>query len=97
MKQGYAVVAACCVGLVSIANAESRSLSSTMAVYVFPTEGQDASQQSKDEAECYEWAVGNAGVDPFELTEQKESDQKQAQRGRVPVQEVPCAAPSRAP
>jgi hypothetical protein len=36
-----------------------KSLSSTMEVYVFPTEGQDASQQSIDEAECYQWANEN--------------------------------------
>ena len=43
--------------------APQKSLSSTLEVYVFPTQGQDAAQQSKDEAECYEWAVGNAGPD----------------------------------
>jgi hypothetical protein len=67
------------VGLAAAALAQGTSLSSTMEVYVFPTEGQDASQQSKDEAECYEWAVGNAGVDPFDLSKQKEADQQQAQ------------------
>lgn len=66
-KSAIAVAAALSVGLVGIVNAQGKSLSSTMEVYVFPTEGQDASLQSKDEAECYEWAVGNAGSDPFEL------------------------------
>ena len=81
MKQRFAIaiIAACSVGLVGIANAQGKSLSSTMEVYVFPTEGQDTSQQSKDEAECYEWAVGNAGVDPFELANQDEANQQQAQ------------------
>ena len=62
MKQEFAVavVAACCVGLVGIVTAEGKSLSSTMEVYVFPTEGQDTSQQPKDEAECYEWAAAGA-------------------------------------
>jgi hypothetical protein len=50
-----------------------------MDVFVFPKEGQDASQQSKDEVDCYEWAVGNVGTDPFDLSKQKEVDQQQAQ------------------
>ena len=58
--------------------AAQKSLSSTMEVYVFPTEGQDASQQSKDEAECYQWAVQNTGVDPFDLAKQAEQQQQQA-------------------
>jgi hypothetical protein len=55
-----------------------KSLSSTMEVYVFPTEGQDASQQSIDEAECYQWANENTGVDPFDLVKQAEQQQQQA-------------------
>ena len=43
---------------------------------MFPTDGQAADQQSKDEAECYSWAASNTGSDPFEL--QKESEQQQA-------------------
>lgn len=58
--------------------AAQKSLSSTIEVYVFPTEGQDASQQSKDEAECYQWAVQNTGVDPFDLAKQAEQQQQQA-------------------
>ena len=58
--------------------AAQKSLSSTMEVYVFPTKGQDASQQSKDEAECYQWGVQNTGVDPFDLAKQAEQQQQQA-------------------
>jgi hypothetical protein len=57
---------------------DQKSLSSTIEVYVFPTEGQDASQQSRDEAECYQWAVQNTGVDPFDLAKQAEQQQQQA-------------------
>ncbi len=57
-----------------------KSLSATMSVYVFPTAGQDAAQQSKDEVECYQWAVQNAGVDPFEMTKKAEQQQQQAQQ-----------------
>ena len=74
-----AIAGAVSIGLVATVQAQGKSLSSTMEVFVFPEEGQDTSQQSKDEAECYEWAVGNAGVDPFDLSKQKEANQQQAQ------------------
>jgi uncharacterized protein YcfJ len=47
-----------------------KTLAATMNVYVFPSAGQVSAQQSKDEGECYQWAVGNTGVDPFELEKQ---------------------------
>jgi len=59
--------------------AQSKTLSSTMEVYVFPKEGQNAEQQSKDEAACYEWAVSNTGTDPFKLADKQAADQQQAQ------------------
>ena len=61
------------------AQAQSQTLGSTMDVFVFPAEGQDSGQQSKDEAACYEWAVGNTGNDPFDLAKQEQADQQQAQ------------------
>jgi len=59
--------------------AQGQSLGSTMDVFIFPAEGQDAATQSKDEAACYEWAVGNTGSDPFELSKQEQADAQQAQ------------------
>ena len=61
------------------AHAQGQSLASTLDVYVFPAQGQEPSQQSKDEAECYEWAVSNAGVDPFDLSDQQVANEQQAQ------------------
>ena len=62
----------------NLAIAQSQSLASTMDVYVFPSQGQDSSQQSKDEAECYQWAVGNTGSDPFDLAKQEQANEQQA-------------------
>lgn len=53
-----------------------KSLAATMDVYVFPTKGQSSSQQSEDEATCYNWAVQNTGTDPFQL-QKKQQQQKQ--------------------
>lgn len=64
--------------LSAAANAQTQSLGSTMDVFVFPAEGQDASQQSKDEAACYEWATSNTGTDPFQLAKQDQADKEQA-------------------
>ncbi|HUD70763.1 MAG TPA: hypothetical protein VMQ62_02275 [Dongiaceae bacterium] len=62
-----------------------KTLASTMSVYVFPTTGQDASMQSKDEADCYTWAVTNTGTDPFQLQKQQ---QAQAQQTEAQKQQV---------
>jgi len=61
------------------AYAQSKSLASTLDVYVFPKSGQEATQQSQDEAACYEWAVSNTGSDPFHLTKKQTANQQQAQ------------------
>ena len=60
-------------------HAQQQSLASTMEMYVFPAKGQDSTQQSQDEAACYEWAVTNTGTDPFAIGKQEESDQQLAQ------------------
>ena len=64
--------------MVNVGQAQSQTLGSTMDVYVFPTEGQDSSQQSTDEAACYDWAAANTGVDPFDLEKQAQAEQEQA-------------------
>jgi len=46
-----------------------------------PNNGQNASTQSKDEGECYNWAVMNTGSDPFDLqkTQSQQAQQTQSQ------------------
>ena len=61
------------------AYAQSKSLGSTLDVYVFPKSGQVAAQQSQHEAACYEWAVSNTGSDPFHLAKKQTANQQQAQ------------------
>ena len=55
-----------------------KTLASTLEVFVFPAAGQDATQQSQDEAACYDWAVGNTGSDPFQAQQQQAADAQQA-------------------
>ena len=60
-----------------LAQAQGQSLASAIGVSVFPADGQDSTQQSKDEAECYSWAVDNSGVDPFEAQKQQDAMEQQ--------------------
>ena len=63
----------------SLVQAQSQSLSSAMGVSVFPADAQDATQQSKDEAECYSWAENESGVDPFALQKQQDAHDQQTE------------------
>jgi hypothetical protein len=63
-----------------VADESSKSLASTLEVYVFPAAGQASDQQSKDEGECYNWAVSNTGSDPFELQKQDAAVTAQAEQ-----------------
>ncbi len=63
-----------------VAQESGKTLASTLDVFVFPTEGQAADQQSKDEAECYSWATSNTGSDPFELEKQSAQQAQQTEQ-----------------
>jgi hypothetical protein len=65
--------------------AQQKSLAATMDVYVFPTQGQTAQQQSTDEASCYNWAVQNTGNDPFALQKQSQQAQQQADQAQQQI------------
>jgi hypothetical protein len=58
--------------------AQQPSLSSSLEVYAFPANGQAAEQQSMDESECYQWAMTNTGVDPFQSMQNASNAQQQA-------------------
>jgi len=44
--------------------APAKTLGASMGLTVFPSKGQDATLQSKDEAACYNWSKTNTGYDP---------------------------------
>jgi hypothetical protein len=66
----------------------TKTLAATMNVFVFPAEGQPADQQSKDEAECYSWAVKNTGTDPFALSKEAEKQAQQAAQAKAQVDQA---------
>jgi hypothetical protein len=45
-------------------NAFAQSLSSSLGVAAYPSKGQSADQQNKDEGECFAWAKQQTGIDP---------------------------------
>jgi hypothetical protein len=65
-----------------------RSLSATLNVYVFPSAGQAPGQQSKDEGECYNWAVQNTGSDPFQIAKQEQQQQQQTAQQQQAAKEA---------
>jgi hypothetical protein len=67
---------------IACAEEPEKSLAATLDVYAFPKQGQSASQQSTDEASCYQWAVSISGVDPFESAKQVQAAQEQAMAGQ---------------
>ena len=71
-----------------VSSPTGKTLAATMNVYVFPSKGQAADQQSQDEAECYNWAVQNTGTDPFDLSKQAQQQQQQAQQAQQQAEQV---------
>lgn len=63
-------------GTIAQQNSAAKSLASTIEVYVFPGDGQNAAAQSRDEVECYNWATSNTGSDPFSLVKQQAAQQQ---------------------
>jgi len=46
--------------------AQTKSLSQSLGVFVYPGQGQTPEQQQTDENECYGWAGETTGIDPFQ-------------------------------
>ncbi len=69
-----------------------KTLAATLNVYVFPTTGQTAQQQSTDEAGCYAWAVQNTGSDPFNLQKQAQQQAQQTQAAQQQAQQAGAGA-----
>ncbi|MFZ2196817.1 MAG: hypothetical protein WAV13_03725 [Thermodesulfovibrionales bacterium] len=46
-------------------NASAASMSSSLGVATYPSKGQSAEQQNKDEGECFAWAKQQTGIDPM--------------------------------
>ena len=85
----------CLLGGVMSAAAQSTTLAGTIGVYVFPRDGQEAAEQSRDEAACFDWAVSQTGSDPFQLSRQAGSQQAAAERSAQQAQTAGQGAAAR--
>ena len=85
-----------CLVTVSAALAQTASLSTTMDVHVFPSQGQDEVQQSMDEAECYNWAAERTGTDPFELSRQADEQLAASEQAMAQAQSAGQGSTGRA-
>jgi outer membrane lipoprotein SlyB len=55
--------------------------SAKLGVFVYPKHSQDASQQQKDENECYGWAKQQTAIDPAAIQSQPAPEAAQNQGG----------------
>ena len=85
-----------CLVTVSAALAQTASLSATMDVHVFPSQGQDEVQQSMDEAECYNWAADRTGTDPYELSRQADEQLAASEQAMAQAQSAGQGSTGRA-
>ena len=97
MKRALVVVLLTYMAAVSLASAQTqpisaptgqKTLAATINVYVFPEQGQAPERQSKDEANCYGWAVQNTKTDPFDLAKQAEQKQQQAEQAKQQIDQA---------
>ena len=72
----------------SVAPPGQKSLAATLDVYAFPTKGQSPAQQSEDQAACYQYAVTQTGVDPFNLQKQAQQQKEQAAQQQQAIQQA---------
>jgi uncharacterized membrane protein len=57
-------------GITVMGNASAASVSSSLGVVAYPSKGQSAEQQNKDEGECFAWAKQQTGIDPAVVASQ---------------------------
>ncbi len=54
-----------CMIITGYTSVFAQSISSSLGVVPYPSKGQSASKQNKDEGECYAWAKQRTGIDPM--------------------------------
>ena len=67
-------------------NASAASVSSSLGVVAYPSKGQSAEQQNKDEGECFAWAKQQTGIDPAVVASQPTKQEGPAVGGGERVQ-----------
>jgi len=60
--------------LLSLGGLNAQSISSSLGLYVFPANNQNAATQEADETACFKWAKQQSGYDPMNPTVYKGGD-----------------------
>jgi hypothetical protein len=66
--------------LLAFGAAHAQSTGATGMV-IYPAKGQSAKQQDQDQYECYEWARGQTGFDPAQMSQQPAANPSNASTG----------------
>lgn len=74
--------AALSFALANAAAVAQQGFSASLGLVVYPSEGQTASQQTKDEGECYTWGRQTTGIDPANPMAGVEQSQAAATQGQ---------------
>ena len=61
----YAKIAAALLASLACGAAQAQSLASSMGIYVYPAQNQDAAKQSEDDYGCFGWAKQQSGYVPI--------------------------------
>ncbi|MGI9530430.1 glycine zipper family protein [Lutimonas sp.] len=57
------------LAFIGFSTAQAQSIGSSLGLYVFPAENQNAATQEADEMSCFNWAKGQTGYDPINPTQ----------------------------
>lgn len=57
------------VSFFTISSIQAQSIASSLGLYVFPANNQDAATQEADEMACFTWAKNQTGYDPINPTQ----------------------------
>ena len=57
------------ISFLGFSTIQAQSISSSLGLYVFPANNQDAATQDADETDCFKWAKQQSGYDPINPTQ----------------------------
>ena len=78
----YSIALGVLIGSMQMAYAQN--ITSSLGVVAYPPEDKTAQQIKDDEAHCYNWAVGNTGIDPIATANQQTYEEpEKRRRGQV--------------
>jgi hypothetical protein len=81
VRMTFSLVVALLAVITMMGDASAQSISSSLGLAPYPSKGQSAEQQNKDEGECYAWAKQQTGIDPIAVASTPTQEQGAAVGG----------------